>query len=184
MKHYYITTEPPIIAVKAEIHVGDFITDKYSYWQWNDDSSLLGRLKVIAGLPNQPTIDRSALSDEECRLIGWVDIDKIVAKHYPFEVGYSVSARNLEISELQDAFIEGFKTAQSINDKKWSDEDVESSLTQMAIECGSADGDIDVNSPASYYKWIENYIKKLNQPKVFEIEAIVQYNKVKILKVL
>lgn len=36
---------------EAEINLADFITDKYNVWKWRDDSSLLGRKKVLAYYP-------------------------------------------------------------------------------------------------------------------------------------
>jgi hypothetical protein len=40
-----------LVVDESEIKVGDYITDKYRVWQWKDDSSLLGRHKIIAHLP-------------------------------------------------------------------------------------------------------------------------------------
>lgn len=40
-QHLYIISD-------EEIKVGDYISDGYIVWKWNDDSSLLGRKKVIA----------------------------------------------------------------------------------------------------------------------------------------
>ena len=48
MKLLKLSEEHYIVADKCllDIKVGDWITDKYSVWQWKDDCSLLGRLKV------------------------------------------------------------------------------------------------------------------------------------------
>jgi hypothetical protein len=52
MKHKLIKTDNYLLVVDdSEIKVGDYITDKYRVWQWEDDSSLLGRYKIIAHLP-------------------------------------------------------------------------------------------------------------------------------------
>lgn len=40
MKNIYITSD-------EEIKVNDYITDGYLVWKWKDNSSLLGRKKVI-----------------------------------------------------------------------------------------------------------------------------------------
>lgn len=40
-QHLYILSD-------EEITEGDWITDKYRVWQWKDDSSLLGRKKIVA----------------------------------------------------------------------------------------------------------------------------------------
>lgn len=47
--HLYITSDD-------EIKVGDWITDNYRVWKWNDDSSLLGRKKIIT------TTDKSLIT--------------------------------------------------------------------------------------------------------------------------
>lgn len=48
--HLYITCD-------EEIKVNDYITDGYAVWKWKDDSSLLGRRKVIL------TTDRELIAD-------------------------------------------------------------------------------------------------------------------------
>lgn len=41
--------------------------------------------KIIAGIPELPSIDFSALSEEDCKKIGWVDIEKLADKYSNFE---------------------------------------------------------------------------------------------------
>jgi hypothetical protein len=60
IKKELIKTDNYLLVVDdSEIKVGDVITDKYNVWTWKDDSSLLGRKKVIAHLPlnNSPIIE-------------------------------------------------------------------------------------------------------------------------------
>ena len=60
MNKELIKTDNYLLVVDdSEIKVGDVITDKYNVWTWKDDSSLLGRKKVIAHLPlnNSPIIE-------------------------------------------------------------------------------------------------------------------------------
>jgi hypothetical protein len=74
----YITSD-------EEIKVNDYITDGYSVWQWKDDSSLLGRKKVILAT-DQDLINNGvqAIHDEflewfvknpSCQYGGYKDID-------------------------------------------------------------------------------------------------------------
>jgi len=158
MKHYYITTEPPIISTDEPLTLNSVI-------------DMFGN-KVIAGCKGVPDIDYSALSDEDCKKIGWVDVEKF------FEIQFGVPLNNNAKIRFE-GFIEGFKTAKSLNDKKWSDEDVKPLLDKM-YQCGLDD----YTGKDTYVKVYEECLQSLNQPKVFEIEAIVQDNKVKILKVL
>lgn len=48
-----ITTKDYLLLIdeEAKIKINDFITDKYNVWQWKDDSSLLGRKKIMAYYP-------------------------------------------------------------------------------------------------------------------------------------
>lgn len=50
-----------------EIKLGDYISDRYKVWQWKDDSSLLGRKKVIASTDTSLKItkDLGEISKEE-----------------------------------------------------------------------------------------------------------------------
>ena len=56
------------ISSEEEIKVDDWITDGYFVWQWKDNSSLLGRRKIIfTDNPNLESVDK--LSEEEVREI-------------------------------------------------------------------------------------------------------------------
>jgi len=46
------------------------------------------------------------------------------------------------------------------------------------------DGDIDVGSPASCYKWTTKYIESLSEPKIYDVEVEINECYVKILKLL
>ena len=46
MKKYKLKGKTYICS-KEDIHINDWITDGYNVWQWEDNSSLLGREKVI-----------------------------------------------------------------------------------------------------------------------------------------
>lgn len=73
--------------------------------------------RVIAGLPDLPKLDLSLIADE----IGWVDVDKLAKVEYLKEyneAGYG-DYDNFPM------YLEGFKAAQSLNDKKYSEEDIE-----------------------------------------------------------
>jgi len=167
MKHYYITTEPPIIATSETINGDEESTDKGWYvlksspgncfYGENTFPKEIEVLKVVAGLQNQPTIDYSALSNEGC--------DKINSVNFiALEKDYNIS--------IDERFKEGFLFYKSLNDKKWSDEDVRQAMYAS----------YDANN--SRKDFADNYINKLKQPQLIPIEAIVQDNKVKILKVL
>lgn len=69
-RNYKNTALKPIfiyILSSEEIKVGDYISDGYKVWQWKDDSSLLGRKKVIASTDTSLNItkDLGEISKEE-----------------------------------------------------------------------------------------------------------------------
>lgn len=47
-KDYVLNNGHLYILSNEEININDFISDKYTVWQWKDNSSLLGRKKIIA----------------------------------------------------------------------------------------------------------------------------------------
>lgn len=176
MKHYYITTELPIICTdekKVYENVSIFLTKDNIKHNYSGPS--YGDFVIIAGLPNQPTIDYSALSDEDCKVIG------LINERYFTEIFYDLCKSSYPTMDnwAESIEYEKFKTSQSLNDKKWSDNDVKCAMYAIYDETiRKLHRDINCD------KFIDNHIKLLNKLKVFEIEAIVKDNKVKILKVL
>lgn len=72
--------------------------------------------KAVAGIPEMPTIDFSALSEADCKRIGWVDVDKAANEYYN---AYDPNSEHTE--GLVEGFKRGFKTSQSLNEKKYSE---------------------------------------------------------------
>ncbi len=128
--------------------------------QGEDKQCICDSKKIIAGLKNQPTIDYNGLEEK----FGIIDIEKLAketTKKY-------INEREKQTAYLE--FIEGFKKAQSLNDKKFSLEDVIGAMRHI------------FNQEVFYGKTIEetlkmrdksmfDYIKFLQQPKVFDIEV-------------
>lgn len=73
--------------------------------------------KIIAGIPELPSIDFSLLSEEDCKEIGWVDVEKLADEFYK---KYQSKPYAME----KGAWRKGFKTAQSFNDKMFSLEEL------------------------------------------------------------
>ena len=61
-QHIYITNS-------EEIKFDDYITDGYKVWQWKDDSSLLGRKKVI--ITNDQDLIADSIQDIEDSFLEW-----------------------------------------------------------------------------------------------------------------
>lgn len=166
--------EQPILVSDEEIKVDDYI-----YWNKKVTKAInttysKSTKKIIAGIEGLPSIDFSGLSEEVCKRIGWVDVFKMSKNKYPYSKRlHKVDREDDEMYKdlLREGFEVGFKTAQSLNDKKFSLEDIEEAMKNIASEIVTFDGVIDANSPASIYTWVQAYLNKLSQPKVFNVEV-------------
>lgn len=133
--------------------------------------------KIIAGIPELPTIDFSALSEEECKNIGWVDVKKLAYNH---RRKYQDSFDGMNECIMNDAihqqkgFIEGFKAAQSLNEKNFSEEDLIKAIELACEEGMLIQRTLNDKVKLPFNRIIEyrkNYIQSLSQPKVFDIEV-------------
>jgi hypothetical protein len=150
----YITSD-------EEIKVNDYITDGYSVWQWKDDSSLLGRKKVILAT-DQDLINNGvqAIHDEflewfvknpSCQYGGYKDIDwdKIITqKEEPKQETLEEAASKLLYNKYPyhppqdsgywiDMFIEGYKLAQEQDKNKYSEEEaIENRIRGINVDTG------------------------------------------------
>lgn len=128
MKTQLIKIQDDFILVSdEEIKEGDFIG--YSTLKVFVPVQYLGgdltktERKIIAGIPELPLIDFSALSEEELKIIGWVDVEKLAKEKYQY-VSENPPHVIITPENKLEGFIEGFKAAQSLNDKTFSLEDM------------------------------------------------------------
>lgn len=83
----------------------------------NQNSEFQPYKKIIAGLPDLPRLDLSLIAEE----IGWVDVLKLTESF----INNRPNRTSLEHDLLLGiGFIEGFRVAQSLNEKKYSEEDM------------------------------------------------------------
>lgn len=79
MKLIKIKQDYYVVAGETNINVGDWITDKYKVWKWNDDCSLLGRKKIThstnVSIEDYWNVIEISLSEVK-ELIGEVDVEK------------------------------------------------------------------------------------------------------------
>jgi hypothetical protein len=72
------------ITVDEEIKLNDYITDGYKVWKWKDDSSLLGRKKVV--LSDDPTLLDSGVQAIPNDFLEWFvknsDCEEVEVKHF------------------------------------------------------------------------------------------------------
>lgn len=104
--------------------------------------------KIIAGIPELPAIDFSALSEKDCKRIGWIDVEKIADEKFPED-----GMHNHRYWQSL-GFVEGYHYAQSLNEKKYSEKDM-----LLAYKEGSYN---------RVHKGFKEFIQSLSQPKVFD----------------
>lgn len=126
--------------------------------------------KTIAGIPELPSIDFSILSEEDCKKIGWVDVEKLATDN---ECGLPDSNSKDDmmnatlIYERYGGFIKGFKAAQSLNEKKFSEDD----MIRLAIRCWNIASKPEHGATYNVNKIAKEFIQSLSQPKVFDVEV-------------
>lgn len=114
-----------LIEEEAEINLADFITDEYNVWRWKDDSSLLGRKKVLAYYP----LIKEA-KEFDLPLLPPFEEDDIrkIAEKYAWNCKNEFTTK-LKSNELVKAstrdFIAGYKAAQP---KQFSLEDMKKAI--------------------------------------------------------
>lgn len=106
--------------------------------------------KIIAGIPQLPLIDFSALTEEECKKIGWIDVETFAENE--LEKQSWDNSINLPFNQ---GFIKGIIHAQSLNEKKFSEEDL--------IKCWN-------ESKIDRYSF-KHFMEEISQPKVFDVEV-------------
>ena len=133
--------------------------------------------KIIAGIEGLPKLDLSAIAEE----IGWVDVEKLAYKRLPiiptFDKGEIINSDTNFFIRL--GWVEGFKAAQSLNEKKFSEEDM-SNLWQYIVD-GAKEILISGTTSVSSF---EDYIQSLSKPKEYNVEAIQEGNTIKVTKIL
>lgn len=120
-----------------EIYFTDSEFDKLSYCTV---------FKIIAGLPELPKIDFNGFEEQ----LGIIDVKKLSEKFMD-----SLLIKNTS-GEIKYGFIKGFKAAQKLNEKKFSEESLRLAMRLFHDR---------------KLKTIDDIIQYLSQPKVFDIEV-------------
>lgn len=124
--------------------------------------------KIIAGIEGLPSIDYNGLEEE----LGIVDVEKLAVKVFPiknerfynkFDDGVVSGEWEEDVNEnYRIGFVEGFEKAQSLNDKKFTLEDM-----KKAVIAGFEFIPVD---PNSYDEDAEEILRSLQQPKTVTVE--------------
>lgn len=176
MKYQLIMLPNPIVVSDEELTLGDTLKDCFYFFKGKvikrEYSHHKEGKKIIAGIPELPTIDFSALSEEDCKKIGWVDVENLANEKFPDEstAGWKDSFSPRE----RRGFITGFKAAQSLNEKNFSEEDLIKAIELACEEGMLIQRTLNDKVKLPFNRIIEyrkNYIQSLSQPKVFDVIA-------------
>lgn len=111
--------------------------------------------KIIAGVPELPQLDLSLIADE----IGYVDVENLA----------KVSCENSFSTALASGWwVEGFKACQSLNQKKYTEEDIMQAFAEGHAQFTDC-GEFELEEKA------ERYVKSLSKPKVYNVEVEMMY---------
>ena len=191
MNYKLIMLPQPILVSDEEVNphnaVWDFENNQVTVLR--QSYGLTNYKKIVAGLPDLPKLDLSLIADE----IGWVDVEKLAyqAAEKSFKRGINKWENKGIVKFFIDTYIEGFKAAQSLNEKKYSEEDLFNllkmvhdkrldSLSARIVDNGRV---TDFNFWNSYSKkqvyaseLISEFIQSLPKPKEFFVELEMEVN--------
>lgn len=171
MNYKLIMLPNPILISDEEIKEGDRYfdaTDKeglYPIYRRSQDLKFYsGCVKVVAGIEGLPKLDLSAIAEE----IGWIDVEKLA-----WETLFSKwDSRDIIEQKEQyalKAFIEGFKVAQSLNEKKYSLEDAKL-IWKAGQEYWRTSG-----RSVTFEELIERRQQLLSKPKEYSVEVDMEH---------
>lgn len=164
----------------------DCVTEMYSIYPngrtpmcQHRDSKLWD--KIIAGLPELPQIDFSALSEEDCNRIGFIDVEKLAVKESIKDKAEALIYNQLSESPKEDNdfcaeiskdfWVSGFQAAQKLNEKKFSLKELEWAFMRGAlINQRTHNGET-----LSFSEERNKDIQSLHQPKIFDIEVEMDF---------
>lgn len=171
----------PIIVSDEEIKEGDWFNRKGKYYVLRFDPgnseywTVSGKKvyasssqKIIAGLDNLPEIDFNG-SEED---FGWVDVEKFAKEKYEY-FSKNLPRTIITPKDKIEGFIDGFKKAQSLNEKKFTLDDL-----RNAFRAGRNNGEnkTELN--------VNDFIQSLQQPKSWNVKVEMNKDYVKIVEIV
>lgn len=132
----------------------------YKLTKLNGDYVILDNDKIIAGIEGLPTVNLSLVADG----IGWVDVEKLAENAFEkrFNRKPIITGSTEADSSWINIWINCFKQAQTLNEKKFSEEDV-------ILLCAELIGKYklgEINDVSDVNKIIDSY----SEPKVYNVE--------------
>lgn len=127
--------------------------------------------EVIAGIEGLPKLDLSAIAEE----IGWVDVEKLAEENADSFVWDFESPEGSGYIDHVEGFKEGFKAAQSLNEKKYSEKDLYNLLKLIGqkgyyVEC---DGTVYAKAfdGGDVVDVVKEYSESVSKPKEYLVEV-------------
>jgi hypothetical protein len=115
---------------------------------------------------NLPSIDYNGFEQQ----LGVVDVEKLAKEYfnnkYAWIKGETAPYKEKDVELIKSEFIEGFKKAQSLNNNKFSLDNI-----RDAFEAGEASTIHRIIQERNNYWEFNDFLKSLQQPKVFDIEV-------------
>lgn len=129
--------------------------------------------EIIAGIEGLPKLDLSDIAEE----IGWVDVEKLAYQKFKmipsFNNGLIVNSDTNYFE--RKGWIDGFKAAQSLNEKKFSEKDFYGLLKLIGqkgyyVEC---DGTVYANAfdGGDVVDVVKEYSEAISKPKEYNVEV-------------
>lgn len=140
----------------------------------NIDNYNIDTKKIIAGLPELPSIDFNGFEEQ----LGIIDVEKLSMSY--LDMTYNLSYEHTTWQKTHEkTFIAGFKAAKKLNEKNFSLEDIEKAIELARVISDGKDkfeldcitGLTEVCTHNWCTKSVEEIVQKLSQPKVFDIEV-------------
>lgn len=185
MKSEYTLHKLPegfILTSDEDIQIGDlyYLPRTNSIYECKEDPTELnlekdfGIGKVIA---QQDQIDFSALTEEDCKQIGYFDVEKLGMDYASTICDGRIRENISKFNGIKVDFMKGFQKAQELlSDRMFTLEDMELFAAELIGRYRLGE----INDVEDVKKIIASY----SQPKLWKIEGIWENSKIKITKLL
>lgn len=132
--------------------------------------------KIIAGLPDQPQIDYSLLSEDNHQKIGWIDIEKLAKDRFKPVIPsglYDDGARqfNYSLEDKKQRWIDAVKFGLELSENKFNLDDIKRVVELSRKEHDTGNGTMSQGYQDMKYTYDDlDIINIITYPKVYDIE--------------
>jgi len=119
--------------------------------------------QIVAGYCELPHMDFSSLTEEECKRIGWIDVEGLfmdkITSQYP--------KKHIHNAKLW--FKEGFQKSQKLNQKKFTEEDMKNAFLKGMYHFSTCMKKLPVD-PKTVINSADEFLLFIQQSETFEVE--------------